>query len=77
MCLRSLLTFRNFSTGLERPWLRSAVTCWSVYGETWVTALMSAVSPSVDTLNTCMVCNKTWRVPLHFCAKIVVIRWVV
>ncbi|PSN40622.1 hypothetical protein C0J52_09219 [Blattella germanica] len=49
MCLRSQLTIRNFATGLELAWLWSAVTCWSVYGESWITALISVVSPRVDT----------------------------
>ncbi|PSN43406.1 hypothetical protein C0J52_26689 [Blattella germanica] len=75
MCLHSLLTFRNFTTGLELPCLWLAVTCWSVYGESWITALISVVSPSVHILSTCKVCNKTWRV-LHFRAKIFDIRWV-
>ncbi|PSN31761.1 hypothetical protein C0J52_14582 [Blattella germanica] len=43
---------QNFNTKLELPWLISAVTCWSVYGESWVTALIYTVSPSVDTLST-------------------------
>ncbi|PSN57225.1 hypothetical protein C0J52_05020 [Blattella germanica] len=77
MVLRSLLTFRNFATGLELPWLWSAVTCWSVYGESWIMALTSVVSPSEDTLSTCKLCNKAWRVPLHFREKYFVIRWVV
>ncbi|PSN56865.1 hypothetical protein C0J52_00664 [Blattella germanica] len=68
---------KNFATGLDLSWLWSAEICWSVYGESWNTALISAVFPSVNTLSTCKICNKTWRVPLHLCAIIVIIRWVV
>ncbi|PSN49015.1 hypothetical protein C0J52_06321 [Blattella germanica] len=57
MYLHSLLTFRNFATRLELLWLWSAVACWSLYGESWITALISAISPRVDTLNTFKVCN--------------------
>ncbi|PSN46025.1 hypothetical protein C0J52_15789 [Blattella germanica] len=76
MILRSLITFKNLATVFELPSLWSAVTCWSVYGESWFSALICTVFPRVDTFSTCKVWNKTWRVSLHFRVTIFVIRWV-
>ncbi|PSN39870.1 hypothetical protein C0J52_25135 [Blattella germanica] len=77
MRLRFLLTLGNFDTGLDPSWLWSAVTWRSVSGESWITGLICAVSPRVDTLSTCKVRNKIWRDSLQFRTKIFVIRWVV
>ncbi|PSN34759.1 hypothetical protein C0J52_26616 [Blattella germanica] len=50
---------KNFTTGLVLPWLWSAVTCWTMYWESWISALMRVIFPRVDTLSTCKVRNKS------------------